>query len=441
MSKRIVVFGAGKSATCLIDYLVKTSGEHGWQLTVADSNLPAVIAKLGGHAHTTASAVNVENDAELNGLVQLADIVISLLPPALHFMVAKACVAHSKDLLTASYTDDAIRGLRSGIDHKNLLFLCEMGLDPGIDHMSAMQLIDRIKKENGRIQSFISHCGGLVAAESDDNPWHYKISWNPRNVVMAGKAGAVYRQQGATQIMEYRQLFNSGRTVAVPGLGQLAWYPNRDSLGYIPVYGLETADNFIRTTLRHPAFTHGWQYMIDWQLTSETLLYNTDGLSLKAFFALHFSQLGLTRQLEVLMAQDKIIAEQMVCLGFYDDSTLINKGRCSAMDAVQFALEKKLVLQPADKDMIVMLHEIEYLQNGRKKLLTSSLLVKGDDNLRTAMAKTVGLPLGIATKLILQGRIKEKGLHIPVIPGIYNPVLAELQQHGIAFSETETTPE
>ena len=435
MSKHILVFGAGKSATCLIEYLIKETAINGWQLTVADHDLALAESKTGHHAHVKAIAVDIQDEAARNQLVQNASLVISLLPPALHFLVTQTCIAFEKHLLTASYTDVTLRGWQETIANKNLFFLCEMGLDPGIDHMSAMQMIHRIKEKGGHITSFISHCGGLVAPESDDNPWHYKISWNPRNVVMAGKAGAVYRQNNAIEKKDYQHLFDAKRVTHFPGLGLLAWYPNRDSLDYIPTYGLANAATFIRTTLRHPDFCRGWQHIIDLQLTDETIEYDTDGLSLKRFFEQHFNQQPLSAIVGSITGTDIIFKKQLDWLGLTDSDTLINKGRCSAMDILQFALEKKLALLAADKDMIVMLHEIEYELQGKKYSTNSSLLVKGDDNLRTAMAKTVGLPLGIAAKLILNGIITEKGLHIPVIPAIYEPVLLELAQHGIVFEE------
>lgn len=432
---RILVLGAGKSATCLIDYIIREAGIHGWQVTVADADLALAKAKAGTHSFTEAVALNAENEAARKSLIQAAAVVISLLPPALHFLVAKDCLAFSKHLLTASYTDENIRGLQPVIEDKQLLFLCEMGLDPGIDHMSAMQLIHRIENNGGTITSFISHCGGLVAPESDDNPWHYKISWNPRNVVMAGKAGAVYRQQCQVQKMSYEELFDDTRVVEMPGLGVLAWYPNRDSLDYIPVYGLEKADTFIRTTLRYPPFCLGWKHIVELQLTAENHRYNTDNMTLQDFFTQHFAFHHLTDAVNNLLQSNMVVNQQLQWLGISDHATLINKGSCSAMEVLQFALEKKLVLNAADRDMIVMLHEIEYLQHGKKYSVKSHLLVKGDDHLRTAMAKTVGLPLGIAARLLLEGKIPVSGLHIPVIPEIYEPVLEVLQQHGIVFHE------
>src|SRR5450432_1063540 len=242
MSKQIIVFGAGKSATCLIDYIIKEAGSNNWLITVADNDLALAKSKIKNQKNASAVSINVENAEERNDLIKTADIVISLLPAALHFLVAQDCVLFEKVLLTASYTDDKIRSLQPAIENKKLLFLCEMGLDPGIDHMSAMQLIHRIKDEGGVVTSFTSHCGGLVAPESDDNPWHYKISWNPRNVVMSGKAGAVYRQDKKTMDMPYEMLFNENRCTDVLGVGPLAWYPNRDSLEYIHLYELDRVE-------------------------------------------------------------------------------------------------------------------------------------------------------------------------------------------------------
>ncbi len=498
--KSILVFGAGKSSTCLIEYLVTETSRNNWQLIVADGNLSLAQSKVGNAANGRAVLADVEKTVERQALIQKADIVISLLPPHLHILVAKDCIAFEKNLLTASYADEAIKELLPDIENKKLLFLCEMGLDPGIDHMSAMQLINRIQKEGGSITSFKSHCGGLVAPESDDNPWHYKISWNPRNIVQAGMAGASFKEEGITCHMKYEELFDANRVVDIPEIGYLSWYPNRDSLSYMPLYHLEKANTFLRTTLRYPEFCFGWKNIIDLKLTDETIQYDTDGMTLQQFFQLHFSRYGFsdwleknltdrfskTKQLleklqqlldvekgagaeekkalqDFMMVDDNgelmdinltavktkaaatvagqmheanLSMKQLFFLGMDDVETYINKGRCSALDVLQFTLEKKLVLQPGDKDMIVMLHEISYELNNNSREIRSSLVVTGKDNLRTAMAQTVGLPLGIAAKLIMQGKISLTGLHIPVLPEIYEPVLQELEDHGIAFTET-----
>jgi saccharopine dehydrogenase-like NADP-dependent oxidoreductase len=428
--KHILLFGAGKSAAALIHYLTQLSAEKQWQVTVADADLATAAAKTGKHPLVTPVGVQLEDAVQRGALIQQADLVISLMPPSLHFIVATDCVRYGKHLLTASYVDEQLRQLAPEIQAKGLLFLCEMGLDPGIDHMSAMQFIGDARQQGYKINAFRSHCGGLVAPESDTNPWHYKISWNPHNVVMAGKAGAVFKENNTVQSREYNELFRNNEMVAVPGHGSYAWYPNRDSLSYIPLYGLEEAATFIRTTLRHPHFCTGWQHIIALHLTDEEKYYETDGLSFRDFFEQHLERFQCKKQMP---ADDRSIG-QLLFLGL-DSAAMINKGLCSAADVLQLLLETKLALQPKDKDLIVMLHEIEGELDGVPAVLRSTLVVKGDDAVHTAMATTVGLPLGIAARLILEGKITETGLHIPVIPSIYEPVLLELAKHGIRFTE------
>jgi saccharopine dehydrogenase-like NADP-dependent oxidoreductase len=498
--KKILLFGAGKSATVLIDYLLKNAEKENWHLTVVDADLQLAQSKIGGSSYGMALSFDIKSDSERKKIVGESDIVISLLPPALHYIVARDCVELKKDLLTASYVDDQIKNLKSKIENNNLLFLCEMGLDPGIDHMSAMKMIDAIHSNGGRIISFQSHCGGLVAPESDDNPWRYKISWNPRSVVVAGKSGAHYKENGEEKRLQYEELFSPDRVIEIPELGYLSWYPNRDSLSYASLYNLEEADTFIRTTLRYPDFMYGWRNVVELKMTDETPKYETDGRALYEIFKEHMDKNGFGEWLEQkltdrfsqtkemlnnlvkLMEVEKeakeedleipeefmtvdekgniteieldevknraasflaykmheanLTLKQLFFLGLDDKETIVNKGLCSAADVLQFALEKKLALEPDDKDMIVMLHEIKYSVDSRESAVSSLLIVKGEDNVRTAMAKTVGLPLGIATKLILNGTIRLKGLHIPTKKEIYEPVLKELEENGVQFKDT-----
>ncbi len=427
--KKILLFGAGKSASTLIDFLIRESESNDWKITIADADKDLIDTKTKHHPNTQSIGMDITDHPNRRSLIAGADIVISMMPPALHLLIAKDCVECGKNLLTASYADDAIRGLEQQVKEKGLLFLCEMGLDPGIDHMSALQIIDDIKSSGGIVTSFKSHCGGLVAPESDTNPWHYKISWNPRNVVLAGKAGAVYLQNGKVVKEAYEELFDPNRAVEVNNHSHAtySYYPNRNSLSYIDLYQLDTAHTFIRTTLRYPDFMRGWKEIVSLRLTDESPVYETDGLSLEAFFIEHFTRHGLP--------QISNPSLQLLFLGLKDNHTLINKGRCSAADVLQFALETKLVLEPGDKDMIVMLHEIEYTLDGSTHRIDSSLVVKGDDHIQTAMAKTVGLPLGMAAKLILNGTIQLTGIHIPIIKDIYLPVMDALKPYGIHFIE------
>lgn len=428
--KKILVFGAGKSATVLIEYLKKKCLQLNWRLTVADADLPLIKSKLKNEPNTTAIAIDINKAEERKALIDRADLVISMLPASLHFLVAQTCIETGRHLLTASYIDKSIEASATNIKNKGLLFLCEMGLDPGIDHMSAMQLIHRIKNKGGNIRSFYSHCGGLVAPESDDNPWHYKISWNPRNIILAGKSGAVYKKNGKEEKLPYELLFDETRTVAVPGYGQYAWYPNRDSLSYSKLYGLENADTFIRTTLRHPDFCYGWKKVVELKLTDEHKQYDTTGLSYHSFFTQHLSFHGLTDDATPMQK------EMLSYLNLYSND-IIGKGSVTAAEILQVCAEDTLMLRREDKDMIIMMHELIFEEEKVYKKISSSLIVKGDNNLETAMAKTVGLPLGIAAVMILQNEITLTGLHIPVAPEIYEPVLKELRKEGIIFREAE----
>lgn len=497
--KQILLFGAGKSATVLIEYLLKNAAGENWQLTVVDADLSGAQKKIGDSTSGKAVAFAISDNEKRSSFIAKADIVISLMPPSLHFLIAKDCLRFKKNLLTASYIDEQIRSLKKEIEANGLLFLCEMGLDPGIDHASAKKLIDKIHEDGGKITSFYSHCGGLIAPESDDNPWHYKISWNPKNIVTAGQAGAVFKQNGEIKELDYKELFAEKRFVSIPGHDVLCWYPNRNSLSYISLYGLEECDTFIRTTLRHPDFIYGWKNIIDVHLTSEKQTYNTNGKTLAQLFKEHLDRNGFSEWLEEKLREQfdstkNLLAElvnlvelekkaeekgveavdefmmvdeqgdlkqididdlkvnaaatladkmhdasltlkQLFYLGLDDNETVVDKGKCSAAALLQFALEKKLALQADDRDMVIMQHETEFEKENKKYKSASTLILKGEDDVHTAMAKTVGLPLGIAAKLILNGTINLKGLHIPVVKEIYEPLLEELKLHGIIFKE------
>ena len=497
--KNILLFGAGKSATVLIDYLLKNAATENWKIVVVDADIKLAESKTKNSPHAFIVSFDINDETERNKYISNADIVISLLPPALHILVAKSCIEKNKNLLTASYIDKEIEKLRPEIEKRQLLFLCEMGLDPGIDHMSAMKMIDEIRSAGGEIKSFHSHCGGLVAPESDDNPWHYKISWNPKSVVLAGKSGAHFLENNIEKHLPYEELFDNERWVDVPGLGTLGWYPNRDSVSYAKLYNLQNAGTFIRTTLRHPDFMYGWKNVVDLKLTDETPQYKTNNKSLYDIFKEHMDKYGFSEWLQQKlterfsqtkdlmenlmklaeaeqeaemegekipdsfltadengnlekvqidevknkaaaflahkMQESNLTLKQLFYLGLDDKETIISKGVCSAAEVLQFAIEKKLALKPGDKDMIVMMHEIKYEVRSTMYDVRSSLVVKGEDSLRTAMAKTVGLPLGIAAKNILNGNIKLTGLHIPVAKEIYEPVLKELEEYDVKFKE------
>lgn len=434
----ILLFGAGKSATCLIDYLGKCCDEKNWKLIVCDSNLSLAQSKTKNFSSGEAISFDVSDEKKRQEYISQSTLVISMLPPALHFLVAKDCVAFSKDLLTASYIDEQIKSLKEEVEKKGILFLGEMGLDPGIDHMSAMKMIDEIKNNGGKIISFKSHCGGLVSPESDDNPWHYKITWNPANVVMAGSSGAVYLEDRQKIEIPYSQIFDDKNNIVdIPTLFPLAWYANRDSLSYIKTYQVDDVESFIRTTLRYPSFCRGWNKIIKLDLTNKN---DHEAIkecnTFKDWFDLKREKLFSKTQKKVDQMDffNSEFSEQVDYLGLNKDEKIPFQITNSA-SLLQYLLEKKLVMKPDDKDMIIMLHEIEFSIDGENKKTKSCLIVKGENQSYTAMAKTVGLPLAIAAKLILENKIQLTGLHIPVIREIYEPVLRELELNGIQFHE------
>ena len=421
--KTILLIGAGKSTTVLIDFLIAEAEINNWKFIIADTNLNQILLKTKASKFAEAVLLDINNETHKSKLIQKAHVVISMMPPDLHFLIAKDCVEYRKHLLTASYLDDKIKSLMDEISNRKLLFICEMGLDPGIDHMSAMKIIDEIKKNGGKITSFKSHCGGLVEPDSDNNPWHYKISWNPRNVLLAGQSGAVYKENNNIKKITYKNLFNCANAIEFKGLKNLAFYPNRDSLGYINTYKLPDASTFIRTTLRHIDFYKGWNAIVLAGLTNDTNCIDVSGLTFRNWSA------------PILPFCNEGNKSMLTFLGLFDADLTPITAKTSA-DILQYLLETKLKMEPTDKDMIAMMHEFEYELEGNIKKLKSCLIVKGEDNMHTAMAKTVGLPLGIAAKLILNETLQLKGLHIPTIKEIYIPVLHELKKEGICFTET-----
>jgi saccharopine dehydrogenase-like NADP-dependent oxidoreductase len=407
---------------------------------VADSNLNAALAKIGDHSFGRAVQLDIHEDLLRKRQIGQADLVISLLPPSLHFIVAKDCIELRKNLITASYLSEEIKSLHIDARNAGLLFMNEIGLDPGIDHMSAMKIIDEIERLGADISSFKSYCGGLVAPESDNNPWHYKISWNARNILNAGKSGAHFMDNGIEKKFDYSDLFNQYELIKVPGLGNLAAYANRDSLNYRNYYGLEQVKTMLRATFRYEEFCLGWNTIIQLGLTTVDMKFTDAGLTYYDWF------MYATKAVEGNNPSDKIrnitpkekdlVINLIDWLGLFNNDKINLAGEMSSADILLQRMEEKWKIEDYDKDMVVMRHEFDYARKNIETHLSSTLIVKGEDKTYTAMAKTVGLPMAIFAKLLLTGKIKNLvGVQIPIMKEVYKPVLKELATFGIEFSE------
>ena len=438
---RILVIGAGRSAGSLIAYLLKHSAENSWFVTVTDVNLALAKEKTEGIKNCEAKTCNITNAVERQELIKANDVVVSMLPAAMHGGVAKDCVEFGKHLFTASYVSAEMMELDKTAKAKGVLLMNEIGLDPGIDHASAMKLIHQLQAKGAEITSFKSYCGGLVAPESNDNPWGYKFSWNPRNVVLAGQGTAQYEDNGMLKYIPYNRIFSQIDTIAINKHGSFDAYANRDSMGYKKAYGLDTIKTLLRGTLRMPGYCKAWNVFVKLGLTDDTyVIKNTDSRTytdlLESF--LPHGTTSIKERLKMFMSSDydAEVEAKLDYLEIFNDKKIRLKEGTPAQ-LLQDLLEEKWKLKAGDKDMIVMQHLFEYNLNGNKHKLTSSLVVIGDDESHTAMAKTVGLPLAITLKNFLTEKFKLSGVQIPTSKEVYLPLLAELEDLGLKFEEAE----
>lgn len=441
MSK-ILIIGAGRSSSSLIDYFLSNAKTHSWHITIADANKKAVESKISNYKElATAVEFDVQNVGLREQLIGRADFVISMLPAFMHGDVARDCVRLGKHLATASYVSQDMRDLDLEAQQKNLLLLNECGLDPGIDHASAMKVIHEIQEKGGKITGFKSFCGGLVAPESNDNPWGYKFSWNPRNVVLAGQGTAQFIENNKLKFIPYNRIYTQIETIEVEGYGKFDAYANRDSISYKKPYGLTNTETMLRGTLRMPGYCKAWNVFVKLGLTDDT--YKIHGADLLTYTDLLESflpegKLSVKEKLTAFMGAD-MDAEVMNKLEYLElfSNKPIKLKEGSPAELLQNLLEEKWLLKPGDKDMIVMQHQFEYELGGEHKKLNSSLVVIGDDEVHTAMAKTVGLPLAISIKNFLTGKFKLYGVQIPTVKEIYEPMLTELETLGVVFVEKE----
>jgi saccharopine dehydrogenase (NADP+, L-glutamate forming) len=440
----ILVIGAGRSATALINYVLDQAKKYNWNVTISDNNLELAKQKVNNHPNGRAVWLDVMKVNDRRDLIGRADVVVSLLPAHLHLEVGHDCILLKKHLITASYVSKEMYQLGDDARDRDLIFMGEMGLDPGIDHMSAMEKINEIKVKGGKLTAFRSFTGGLIAPECNDNPWNYKFTWNPRNVVLAGQGTAQYLENSKLKYIPYNRLFKDIQPVEIDGVeGEYEGYANRDSLLYREVYGLKDIPTILRGTIRNAGYCEAWNALIRIGLTdssypileSENLTYH--GLMEAYVSAEHKGNTVKERIASLLKIDVKSeVMKKLEWLGLFSKKR-INLPNATPALILEHLLLDKWKLQADDKDMILMQHQFEYDLKGKKRLLTSTLIMKGAGSHDTAMARLVGLPMGIFVKLVLQGRITQKGVNIPVMKEVYAPVLEELKDYGVEFVEKD----
>lgn len=437
--KKILIIGAGKSSTILIEYLLKQSEQYQWQITVVDNNIEQAKSKIKNHPNASAQELDIYDIKKRQQLIQQHDFVISMLPASMHIEIAEDCIAFGKSMATASYVSDSMRALDKPAKDKGIVLFNELGLDPGIDHASAMKIIDEIHQQGGKIITFYSYCGGLVAPESNDNPWGYKISWNPRNVVMAGNSTAEYLSNGKIKLLPYQRLFEEHQVIKINDFHFDA-YANRNSIQYIDAYKIPEVKNILRGTLRYKGFCNAWNIIVNLGLTDDSIVIdNLNTLSYKEWIEMFLPKGDENVKQKLLkIFQHKInddVFEKLEYLGLFSDEKIKNPSKGTSAMILQSLIEEKLKLKEKDKDWVVMYHYFEYEIKNKKYILESYFDDKGINSTYTSMAKTVGLPLGITVKNYLLGKINLSGVQIPTNRHIYSPLLEELKSFGIIFNE------
>ncbi len=437
----ILILGAGLSSTSLISYFLEHS-ENRWRVRVGDINPANAQERVGRHPNGEAFAFDVHDAGQRKAEIGRAQIVISLLPTRMHHLVAETCVEAGRNMVTASYLSPAIKAMDGAARSKGVILMNECGVDPGIDHMSAMKMIHGIESEGGELLAFESSTGGLVAPGFENNPWQYKFTWNPRNVVLAGNEGARFLHNGKFKYIPYHKVFSRIETIQVPGLGAFEVYGNRDSLTYRETYGLHNLRTMFRGTIRRPGFCEAWDILVQLGATDDTyVMEETEQMTYREFinsFMAYQTDIPIETKLASYLGfgQESSMMERLTWLGIFENKKIGIPGLTPAK-ILQKILEEKWKLDPGDKDMIVMQHQVDFLLQGIHKKRYSTMVFIGQDSRNTAMSMTVGLPLAITARKILEGDFSEPGVQLPIHPGIYNPVLEELEEYQIRFVEEE----
>jgi saccharopine dehydrogenase (NAD+, L-glutamate forming) len=440
--RKILVIGAGKSSSYLIKYFLDKSESEKLHITIGDIHLDNAIMLLNGHPNSKAIHLDIFNAEARSEAITNADIVVSMLPARFHIEVAKDCIKLGKHMVTASYVSNEMQELDTAAKSKGLIFMNEIGVDPGIDHMSAMQVIDRIRDNGGQMILFESFTGGLVAPESDNNLWNYKFTWNPRNVVVAGQGGAAkFLQENQFKYIPYHRLFRRTEFLDVEGYGRFEAYANRDSLKYQHAYGLDHAKTLYRGTMRRVGFSRAWNVFVQLGMTDDSYTIEDSANMSYRDFVNAFLPYSPTDSVELKFRhalkidQDDLIWDKFLELDLFNPDKKVGVKNATPAQILQKILMDSWTLSKDDKDMIVMYHKFGYELDGKKRQIDATMVVLGEDQTYTAMSKTVGLPVAMATLDILNKKIVTPGVQIPITREVYKPILKELESYGVAFTE------
>jgi saccharopine dehydrogenase-like NADP-dependent oxidoreductase len=445
--KNILVIGAGLSASSMIRYFTQNAKKENWNIKVGDQDGNLAKSKVGDCKQAEGFTLNALDQTERQPLIQWADLVISMLPARFHLDVAKDCITFKTNLITPSYISDEMKELHEQAIESGIIIMNEIGVDPGIDHMSAKKILDEIKEKGGEMHIFESFTGGLIAPESDNNPWNYKLTWNPRNVVLAGQGSAAkFIQEGQYKYIPYSKLFRRTEIINIEGYGEFEGYANRNSLGYREIYDLKDIPTIYRGTFRRKGFSKAWNVFVQLGATDDSYTLEGSKNMTKREFINSFlpynpnDSVELKLRYQLRIDQDDLIWDKLVWLGIFDDVKYDLTEDITPAQFLQKIVEDKWILEPNDKDMIVMWHKFVYKLDGKYKEINSSMVSIGENQTYTAMSNTVGLPAAICAKMILNGTIKIKGVQMPIKKEIYAPILNELEDYSIKFIDKEINP-
>ncbi len=441
--KNVLILGAGQSSPYLISYMLKYAEKYDWFIIVGDKDYNLANERINRHPRGTAVEFDVNDEMLRKSLIGKCDIVINFLAPVFQYQIALECLDMGKHCVTASYENARTRDLHKDAMRKGIIILNEMGLDPGIDHIWAMSIIDKVRANDGIITSILSYGSGLPAPESVANPLKYAITWNPRNVAMAGESGAQYMENGKIKVLTQSHVFNRTWAVEVDGVGTLEAYPNRDSLIYIDVFNLKRVDTMIRGTLRYPGWCETWSQLVKLGMPNETMrIPNLNKITYAEFTEMFLPLNANGTKLDTRVANflginpTGKIMDNLRWFGLFTNEKIDSDPKTAA-EVLTNILKKKLILPAGGRDMVILIHEldVEYPKENKKEKIISTMVEYGDPNGFTAIAKTVGLPAAIAAKLILNKELPLSGCYIPIQPIIYTKVIEELKKEGINFTE------